>query len=543
MYRLSSSYRKYITLYAVVLIVAFFLPAVDTPIYYHLYNVPMLLFCAMIIGWAYSVRVRILHPGVRACLIASAISMLVLFVIRICRYTYLGDILFLSRNLLYAYYLPMTLSPLLIFFASMQVGSAGVTGKQRNVMVAFCVIEFIICAVDMTNDLHRLVFNMPDLTEPGKYSHGVMYLVIVLWIVFLLIGSFVILMRKCRLSAVRGHWYIPAIVIVLGSIPLAIYFLNGNSSPMLNGYRLYRQHEAYCLINILCVEGFIGIGLIPSNTGYVTLYPASTISMRIESEGGKALPGSTSAGVAEDEDHRQMQAPISGGKVFWMEDISRINSLNREIRTVTASLEDENTMISRENKLRAEWADVETKRRMYDLITREVRGEVLSVTELLDEKEGQEKSLPDRLYRACAEGAFIKRMSNLMLIANTDGALSIRELGMSIRESFEYLTLSGHTCDLTEEVTDRCYPSALILFAYRLFRELTANTYDTTHAVVVALNGDEASFDMNILLDTEDVDFDADAFKDVLSSLGAALTVLREDETTSVHLSCREVAA
>lgn len=541
MYRLSSSYPKYIALCAALLLLTPVISMLHVR-FGHIYTLQTLIHCALITGWAMSVKRRILHPGVRRLLIASAVAMLALFVLRMCRFVYLEDDPFLSMHLWYAYYLPMTLSPMLLFFASMRVGTERRTDAQRNVTAAFCAVGLFFCAAVMTNDLHGRMFVIPDFSFPNKYTHGALYYAVVLWIAFLILGSFAILMRKCRLSVIRSLWYVPMIVMIIGMLPITLYFLNGNSALRVNGAPLYHLQEAFCFMLILCAEGFIRIGLIPSNTGYETLFSAASVQMRIESTDGRVLPGSSLSVMREDEDHRLRRAEISGGSVLWMEDVSHINRLNREIGALTEELEDENELIRRENDLRAEWTDVETKRRLYDMIAREVRGEVLSVTGLIGE-EADDPQLAARLGLACTKGAFIKRMSNLMLIANAEGALNIRELGMSVRESFEYLTLSGHTCDLIERGEEHLLPSSLVLFAYRLFETLIENTYDTTYAVSVVLEGGASSFEMRILMDAEDIEFDAGSFSDELSALGAMLTIRREDETTCLSLFCQEVAA
>lgn len=150
-----------------------------------------LIFAVIAIVWAVHIRRRIIDEQTRKILIGLAMSLVVLFMLRTCKY-----VLFEKNTILwYMYYIPLTVIPLLAFFMS----KSGVGNNNNKPVVRkwLFVLLVLINLMIMTNDLHQLVFRF---TEPGnidKYKYGIGFLVTMVWIVVFTFAAFYNLYKTC----------------------------------------------------------------------------------------------------------------------------------------------------------------------------------------------------------------------------------------------------------------------------------------------------------------------------------------------------------
>ena len=536
MLRDSAEQKRRETVFLIVLLMAF-LSGILKPIRAHLYDIPALLYCGLIIAWSLSIRRRVVQRSVRRLLTFASVLMVVLFCLRICRGSLLFGLPGLQRYAWYAYYIPLCLIPMTGFRAALRV-SRDETGRplpfSRTLWVAGAALSLLF----LTNDLHGLAFRFAG-GNSNAYDYGPAYYLLVVWALVMSLATLILLLRCCRISAVRRLWYVPAGVMAVGIVLLSAYFVCGGS-PTISGVKLYQLHEAVCFLFIGTFESCIRIGLLPVNSGYELLFDHSHINAVIRSDEGRDIFVSQSyTPVTEADGFRMQSAPIRGGSVSWADDLRDAAALNERLESVTQELEDENGLIREENAIRAERISYETKNRLYDRIAEALRPQAERMQTLFSGAGEDEGIFRQKLLQAAVLGAYIKRRGNLILNAEEHPRLSSSELGLAIRESFEYLALSDKTVELREE-GGAMLPAALVLLAYELFETVLEGSYDKAAAFDVLLrreSGDVPHFSFTMAFDHPKIPVAADWQRDRLAALGAKLACMVRDETAFVMLT------
>ncbi|MCR5501477.1 MAG: hypothetical protein K6F53_00550 [Lachnospiraceae bacterium] len=446
------------------------------------HNLSTFSYLAIIIIWAQTVRQRIDDPGVRSRLLIACAFMVLLFFLRMCKYSYFENIT-VREYLWYGYTLPLTAIPLFMFLASLYIEPVSNDRHLPVVERILIIINIVFVAVVMTNNLHSQVYKIT--VHPDKeFTHAWFYYVITLWRLALAVGTLYVIFKKCSLTAARKKWYIPAICIAVSLILLTWYLIVGGS-PRIAGHKLFQIHEAVCIPFIMAFESIIQIGLIPVNSGFRRLFYHSGINACIyDKDNRPAVVSCSWTGTEGDEDHRVCKELISGGYVTWVEDITVINRLNHQIEEVTEELNNENDLIRQENKVRAERVSFETKNRLYNRIASAVRTKAVRVNDLLNKlrEERDDKEFRNGIIYASVLSAYIKRMGNLMILTDAVSALSSKELGMAISESLQYLQLKGIFCNYTEK--GECeLPSKAVLLAYEMFETAVEDVWLRLHTM------------------------------------------------------------
>ena len=133
------------------------------------------------------------------------------------------------------------------------------------------------------------------------------------------------------------------------------------------------------------------------------------------------------------------------GRVYWVEDTSKINRIQARLAEINARLSEENELIQAENALKRQRAQIEEKNRLMDEMIALVRPQLLQINRLLEEESVQ------NLKQVCLLGAYVKRRINLALICDQKTVVPVDELAHCIRESLTYLTQYGAVCTLHQE--------------------------------------------------------------------------------------------
>ncbi len=535
--RLSFANKKIMLIFAGLFVVGIITCMIPVAVI-KLHHIPASAYITMILIWAVTIRRRIVDAGIRHRILAACVFMVLLFFLRMCKFSYFPDDVYINEYLWYGYMVPLTAIPGCMFMAALNVEPVGNKRLIRTIEKLLIVLLVFVAAVVFTNGLHSFVYRIT--VHPDKeYTHEWFYWVILFVRIGLSIGVLYVLMRKCALSAAKKKWYIPVICISVSCILLTWYLINGGA-PRIMGHKLFQLQEAVCIPFIIAFESIIQIGLIPANSGYERLFAHSGINACIYGSGDEPVIASENGGnKAEDKDTRVRREPISGGYITWTEDMSYINRLNREIEEVTEELGDENDFIRKENEIRAERISFEERNRLYNRIATAVRTRAVRTDSLLEEvfhNEDDEENREKIIY-ASVLGAYIKRMGNLILLTDGVSYLSSGELFAAIYESFDYLKLNGCKCFPDEK--SRCeLSSQAVLLAYELFEDAIEDVWLRLHAISVSLGygpgckeGDGDSFEMTITMDAA-AEAISSAWKDKeVRAAGCRLSVKYVDET------------
>ena len=486
------------------------------------------LYCAAIIAWALTIQKRILQKNIRQILQIGAFLLAALFTMQLCQTEFFPGNAYVREIMHCGYHVCFMIVSQLALMAALCVGR----DEQENplrVANFLWIPQAVFCIVILTNPLHQQMFAFSDL-QSGVYTYRWFYFFTIICEMIFCFTTFLILLYRCRVSAVRKRWFVPALFISFG-VALMILYLPCDGPPRVFGVELYHMQEAFSFLFISSFESMIRIGLIPSNTHYEEFFYKSNINAVIYDEQHSELY--TSLGYREfgEENNRVCTKAIRGGTVLWLEDVGTIYRLNEELRNATEAVEEENDLIRQENELRMERIGYETRNRLYDRIAMIVRPQSGAIDALLNDP--NEDHLKKNMLYAVVLGAYIKRIGNLLLIADEQEKIMAAELSLSIRETFEYLRLSGYACDLVLE-QDGEAPSEVITTAYRLFESVIEAAYPKMHACFVTLSCRDV-FSMLIAVDVEDfvLPQEVDA---LLLHTNLSVTARTEDHTAYVSV-------
>lgn len=517
----------------------------------HTTNVATFLYSALIFIWLMSARRRILSKSIRRCLMLGAALLILLLCLREFRYEFLDRSPLAARTLWYAYYIPFTAVPLCSFCAALCVGKEEGAKPLRRAKWLWAVCAFLVAAI-LTNDLHGAMFRIEGYESSETYGYGFLYYLTVLWCAGLTIAAFAILLHRCRLSQCRQYWYVPVAAALFGTALLVWYFIVGGS-PTIGGVRLYLLQEAFAVLFIGFWESSIQIGLIPSNTDYDAIFERSPLDAFITDKTGRvvyraadtnipdkaALAAALDTSVFIDEDHILRSTPIRGGSSYWIEDISEINAINRQIASAIELLKEDSNLLAEENRIKAERTMYETQNKIYDSISPIVQPQLAEIRRLLADDTGDESAFQGRLLHAMLLSVYVKRRVNLALIAHNSPYLPVRELELAVHEAVEILSLRGVFVHVSAATGAEELPAAQGILAYDFFEEVLERSLPGLSAMLVELGG-EGRFRLDLTMGTPTAQIKETWRSRQLAAQGGMLRLVEDDGSVHARLSFGE---
>lgn len=195
-------------------------------------------------------------------------------------------------------------------------------------------------------------------------------------------------------------------------------------------------------------EGLIRIGFVQSNINYRNYFRLSHISAQIVNDRGEPIYSSNNNAktaqlinnkCAVDEDIVLHNKKISAGAVFWLEDISELNRLNRELSESLARLSEEADLLAAENSVREERERLNAQNKIYDGISADTAKQRRLISAFVAEAENNPDLFEKNMSLACFFTVYIKRRSNMILRKSRNEDLSAGDLSLALCESAEYL--------------------------------------------------------------------------------------------------------
>lgn len=188
--------------------------------------------------------------------------------------------------------------------------------------------------------------------------------------------------------------------------------------------------ETVVLSAVIVCESLIAIGFIPSNTDHARYFDVADVSAVITNKNFDVELSSKNAPVVNAEqataafrngeialskDLTLKCKNITGGEVFWTEDMSVINKINENLAEINAALAKENDLVTAENRIKEQRSKIEEQNNLYKEIFNisvpylKKIGKYLSKAKIDEEKD-------DALRYAVVYGVLLKRRSNLTLM-------------------------------------------------------------------------------------------------------------------------------
>ena len=454
------------------------------------------IYIGLFVAWGISVRSRIIQPQVRRYLTAVSALMIFWMTVRSIRYS-LEEALWVMRHLWYLYYLPMLFIPLLAVFIALSLGKPESFRLPKWTVLLYIPTAALLLLV-LTNDLHQLVFRFPEdaVVWMNEYRYGIVYFPVVGWMVLCALTALVIMLVKCRVPNSRKVLVLPFVPVVLSVIYGALYIFQLPWLRLIAG----DVTVVFCLLIAATLESCIQCGLIQSNTHYNDLLLSCTLRVQLTDPEYQRLLSSRSAEPIPLQIMRQTEtgpvrldgglrlsgAPVRGGHVLWTEDVSELLEVLEELQDVKDSLEDNNALLRAEYTLKAREAHIAEQDRLYNIIQRETAPRIKLLAELTDafETMGDEAQRKQILGKMAVIGAYLKRRSNLIFLADKTPLFQEKELHLTFGESMDNLELCGITCGLLSELEGPVEARQLMKM-YDLFEEIVERSIDTMTTITV----------------------------------------------------------
>lgn len=415
-----------------------------------------LIYIGLLAAWGISVQTRIIQTQVRRYLLVIAGLMLLWLTLRTVKYnTYHMTA---ERFLWYGYYLLMLFIPVLAVLVALSLGKPENYRLPKWTHFLYLPSALLFLLV-LTNDLHQLVFFFPTgVLSTREYDYGIGYYVVLAWMVLCAAAALVIILAKCRIPQSRRYLWLPVVPFALALGYCAAYIKGVYWVWLLVG----DLTVSMCLIITAIFESCIQCSLIQSNTHYAELFHTSTIgalitdrdfSVACAAENARSVDSQTLMAAAESpvvtaDGIRISEAPIRWGHVFWEDDISPMLAVLKELDDTREELQSYGSILQAENAQKARRKKLEEQERLYRAMQEKAAAPAVRLSNLAKALQGVQDADAARflLWKMTVIGAYLKRRSNLIFLADRDGMVPVSEVALCLNESMDNLRLHVRRC-------------------------------------------------------------------------------------------------
>lgn len=531
-------------------------------------NIQGMMMMAALYIWCVQMRRRLLQEEKRRYLTWMVMFMSVMLLVKLVSHSFLSDNETATRYVWYFYYTPIIYSVLCVFYAVLCIGKPWNYRIEKKWKWLYIPAALLSIGM-MTNDLHQWAFRFAkgagEWHVGDNYTHCIFYYLSMLWVIVLVGSSLVIAMKRCRVTSSRKHIWMPLLPLAIGLIYMASVY----SIPMIRYYFSFNMAEFFAILSIAFTEGMIQAGLIHSNDDYENLWNLSAASGgildqkgRIRYHSGNAVAINIKQAEAALKEPIPMHGgdlllhsqPLRGGIGYWTEDVSKRNSLNRELEEYRDILTEENAMLEGENKLAQRKARIAEKTRLYDKMASTVGRQLEMMRDLLNQTEqimneadakgmadaGAELAIDRNMQRASLLAAYIKRHSNLLLLSQ-QGNVQVEELYLAASEVLEYLRMCGFKT-YVECIGSDAFDGELILLAGEFMETAIENSlpYLRVWMSLLEVLKEPASnrllLQVQLTLDTTEEIYLSSEWNERIKVFDGEIKRVREEETSYITL-------
>lgn len=448
------------------------------------------IYCTLIVFWAVRAGDRLSGRG-----IVMMHRILVFFFILMMFFSCMQRVVFAGiypweHIFWYLQYLPNLGVALISWYMTLYVGkdeSSRLPQGAKLLLIPYAVIVLVI----LTNEYHELAFRLEEhgstVSLTGYYHLSYFYIIAQIWMFGFALSAVVSLYRQLHANHLSAYILPPVTLFTAGLIYTILFAFD--RSPTGIGY--VEPHVMTCFSTMGLWEACIMMRLIPSNGGYGKWFGACSVPMEILDQKGNvryASRGDELSDLPQAQSVREPMRtsltrnfPIAGGSVRWREDVTGLQEVIRELETVAQTLKLSNEKLDAQSRMRLQDAKVKERTRLYDKALGETGERLDAIRKLLS----YVSALPGKTEAEVAEqrktlavigllGAYVKRRSNLVLLAHRSNVLPLSELHFCLRESNEALALIPVSTVYINEA-DEAYtvPARAIMNMYDTFQQKT----------------------------------------------------------------------
>ena len=455
--------------------------------------------------WGVSLDRRIIQRQALHCLRLTAALMLLWLILRTLKYSFVTG-LAAGRYIWYLYYLPMLFLPLLCVYIALSMGKSEDYRLSRGTGM-LSIIPAALFLLVITNDLHQQVFafksGVPGLPVSGTYSYRPLYFICLGWMVVCMAFSLVCLFRKSRIPSGEGKRITP---FVLGCAMLLYSILYLSGIPAVRWW-FGDMNVMFCLLYAAIYESCIRCRMIPSNTGYVELFEASTLAACIADRSGRIVLRSRAAGkdmtcpqegqrIVRPDGMRISSAPISGGYAVWQDNVRQLTELRTRLNANKEEMERNKKKLKDAYLVQKSLHELTEKNRIYNELEAKHSRQTAQMRQMLAQCErsgpAERRSL---LKKVLLLGTYIKRSANLYFLSSEYQWLPQQELRLTVDEAVRALTACGTECGVIYRTTEPMRASEVVRL-FDLLEIVAETTVDDLHSLFISVS--DSAMDLSV---------------------------------------------
>ena len=455
--------------------------------------------------WGVSLDRRIIQRQALHCLRLTAALMLLWLILRTLKYSFVTGPA-AGRCIWYLYYLPMLFLPLLCVYIALSMGKSEDYRLSRGTGM-LSIIPAALFLLVITNDLHQQVFafksGVPGLPVSGTYSYRPLYFICLGWMVVCMAFSLVCLFRKSRIPSGEGKRITP---FVLGCAMLLYGILYLSGIPAVRWW-FGDMNVMFCLLYAAIYESCIRCRMIPSNTGYVELFEASTLAACIADRSGRIVLRSRAAGedmtcpqegqrIVRPDGMRISSAPISGGYAVWQDNVRQLAELRTRLNANKEEMERNKKKLKDAYLVQRSLHELTEKNRIYNELEAKHSRQTAQMRQMLAQCErsgpAERRSL---LKKVLLLGTYIKRSANLYFLSSEYQWLPQQELRLTVDEAVRALTACGTECGVIYRTTEPMRASEVVRL-FDLLEIVAEATVDDLHSLFISVS--DSAMDLSV---------------------------------------------
>ena len=455
--------------------------------------------------WGFSLDRRIIQRQTLHCLRLTAALMLLWLILRTLKYSVVTGPA-AGRYIWYLYYLPMLFLPLLGVYIALSMGKSEDYRLSRGTGM-LSIIPAVLFLLVITNDLHQQVFafksGVPGLPVSGTYSYRPLYFICLGWMVVCMAFSLVCLFRKSRIPNGEGKRITP---FVLGCAMLLYGILYLSGIPAVRWW-FGDMNVMFCLLYAAIYESCIRCRMIPSNTGYVELFEASTLAACIADRSGRIVLRSRAAGkdmtcpqegqrIVRPDGMRISSAPISGGYAVWQDNVRQLAELRTRLNANKEEMERNKKKLKDAYLVQKSLHELTEKNRIYNELEGKHSRQIAQMRQMLARCESaapaERQSL---LKKVLLLGTYIKRSANLYFLSSEYQWLPQQELRLTVDEAVRALTACGTECGVIYRTTEPMRASEVVRL-FDLLEIVAETTVDDLRSLFISVS--DSAMDLSV---------------------------------------------
>lgn len=455
--------------------------------------------------WGFSLDRRIIQRQTLHCLRLTAALMLLWLILRTLKYSVVTD-LTAGRYIWYLYYLPMLLLPLLWVYIALSMGKSEDYRLSRRSSI-LSIVPAVLFLLVITNDLHQQVFafksGVPGLPVSGTYSYRPLYFICLGWMVGCMAFSLVCLFRKIRIPSGERKRITP---FVLGCATLLYGILYLSGIPAVRWW-FGDMNVMFCLLYAAIYESCIRCRMIPSNTGYVELFEATTLAACIADRSGRIVLRSCAAGedmTCPQEGRRIVRsdgmcissAPISGGYAVWQDNVRPLTELCAQLNANKVEMECNKKKLQDAYLVQRSLHELTEKNRIYNELEAKHSRQTAQMRQMLARCERSGPAERRRLLKkVLLLGTYIKRSANLYFLSSEYQWLPQQELRLTVDEAVRTLTACGTECGVIYRTTGPMRTSEVVRL-FELLETVVEPTVDDLRSLFISIS--DSAMDLSV---------------------------------------------